>query len=196
MTLVELGLKRGKVPWVPITPTPDPGITGRLIQGTRSVARINLVRLIVQFQFCLSPPCRVETRRRCIGVAAKRLFSFTRLSFLFPPIIFFFLFFFGSFLFAVPGKKRRWCTNDGERLALNERNRKDAEEEEERRPRERAVSLGRQKVRLITGRPQVLVKPWQRQLSAPKATRGFTEVYARRGLFAPEKTRVGRRSVG
>lgn len=83
-----------------------------------------------------------------------------------------------------------------ERLALNERNRKDAEEEEERRPRERAVSLGRQKVRLITGRPQVLVKPWQRQLSAPKATRGFTEVYARRGLFAAEKTRVGRRSVG
>lgn len=83
-----------------------------------------------------------------------------------------------------------------ERLALNERNRKDAEEEEERRPRERAVSLRRQKVRLITGRPQVLVKPWQRQLSAPKATHGFTEVYARRGLFAPEKTRVGRRSVG
>lgn len=102
MTLVELGLKRGKVPWVPITPTPDPGITGRLIQGTRSVARINLVRLIVQFQFCLSPPCRVETRRRCIGVAAKRLFSFTRLSFLFPSVIFFF--FFGSFPFAVSGK--------------------------------------------------------------------------------------------
>lgn len=105
MTLVELGLKRGKVPWVPITPTPDPGITGRLIQGTRSVARINLVRLIVQFQFCLSPPCRVETRRRCIGVAAKRLFSFTRLSFLFPPIIFFFLFFFLFFSFCCPGQK-------------------------------------------------------------------------------------------
>lgn len=193
MTLVELGLKRGKVPWVPITPTPDPGITGRLIQGTRSVARINLVRLIVQFQFCLSPPCRVETRRRCIGVAAKRLFSFTRLSFLFPSIIFFFF----LVLFLSLSRGRTTMAYERcERLALNERNRKDAEEEEERRPRERAVSLRRQKVRLITGRPQVLVKPWQRQLSAPKATHGFTEVYARRGLFAPEKTRVGRRSVG
>lgn len=192
MTLVELGLKRGKVPWVPITPTPDPGITGRLIQGTRSVARINLVRLIVQFQFCLSPPCRVETRRRCIGVAAKRLFSFTRLSFLFLPIIFFF-FVLSLSLFR---EKTTMVYERCERLAPNERNRKDAEEEEERRPRERAVSLRRQKVRLITGRPQVLVKPWQRQLSAPKATHGFTEVYARRGLFAPEKTRVGRRSVG
>mgnify|MGYP004575279285 CR=1 FL=1 len=58
VTVVELGLKRGKVPWVPITPTPDPGITERLIQGARSIACINLGWLIVQFQFRLSSPRR------------------------------------------------------------------------------------------------------------------------------------------
>ena len=148
----------------------------------------------VSILFVATVPCRNEAslhRGSC-----ETIILFHPVVIPLPSYYLFFSFFFGSFLFAVPGKKRRWCTNDGERLALNERNRKDAEEEEERRPRERAVSLGRQKVRLITGRPQVLVKPWQRQLSAPKATRGFTEVYARRGLFAPEKTRVGRRSVG
>lgn len=44
----------GEVPRVPITPTPDPGITAELIQGARNAPRINLVPLIVQFRFRLS----------------------------------------------------------------------------------------------------------------------------------------------
>ena len=109
------------------------------------------------------------------GEPAKRLFSFTRWQSITFSSSFrcFSLPFSSLFLFFVAP----FASERRERFAPVEGNRGNGRDEEE--PRERVVSLRRQKVRLITRRPQVPVKLRQRQLSAPKAIRAGLRRFTR-----------------
>lgn len=193
--MVELGLKRGKVPRVPITPTPDPGITCRLIQGARKrrVYKSRPVDCTVSIPFVATEIERVSSgwlKNRAINDYSLSRGHHHPLLHVAPPRLLI------SARYSVSMLPVSRSATGASKVSRVERNQEDEDgwSRERVAGRERGVSLWRQKARLITGRPQVPVKRWQRQLSVPKAVRG-TKVYARRELFAPEKTRSAFLSV-